>query len=147
MLRAFSPAQLSLAPRRPLSPTCSLALVLVHSRLAPSISPRGRPFRFPPSLCPSAWRAFPTPPSRPPAREVYSRNLAFYVYEFLVDFGNAVNSQVTQTTLLEDGRGLSFLTFGSLSGALRELEDQWGSDGARARAAQGSRPPSPHLPQ
>eukprot|EP00959_Pyramimonas_sp_CCMP1952_P231515 4839089-Pyramimonas_sp.AAC.1 len=35
--------------------------------------------------------------------QVHSRNLANYVLEFLVDFGNAVNSQVTQTTLLEAG--------------------------------------------
>eukprot|EP00959_Pyramimonas_sp_CCMP1952_P358936 7515805-Pyramimonas_sp.AAC.1 len=58
-------------------------------------------------LCPSP--IFPWPPSpcapvspttyssalahaavrRPPGRQVYSRNLACYVYEFLVDFGNA----------------------------------------------------------
>ena len=38
-----------------------------------------------------------------PGRQVYARSLAFYVYKFLVEFGNAVNHQVTLTTLLEAG--------------------------------------------
>ena len=45
----------------------------------------------------------------PLARQVYSRNLACYIYEFLVDFGNAVNSQVTQTTILEAIRRIEHL--------------------------------------
>ena len=54
------------------------------------------------SLAPCPYRPpYPARALKPLAREVYSRNLAVYVYEFLVEFGNTVNSQVTQTTLLE----------------------------------------------